>query len=201
MKTRLAVKTIALLIVLPFASCRGEPGKQENAGVDTVLIVLGNEPLDDATPTVDTIARVAKAVEFCKKHPATLLLFAGGATVGTNSEARMMADLAVAQGVATNMIRLEERAHSTAENARLTAKLMQEIRPRRIWIVSKSDHLDWAMHVFRREDVFSAAKPLACNVTAADIIAQMKAYLVRHPDNRRVRERLHALENGKRGTD
>ncbi|MBI3985377.1 MAG: YdcF family protein [Lentisphaerae bacterium] len=197
----LATKAIAFLLVLPFEVCRGEPAAYETGRFDTVLIVLGNEPLDDSTPTVDMVARVTKAVEFQKQHLAALLVFTGGPTAGTNSEARMMANLAIAQGVATNAIRLEEKARSTQENARLTAALIGGIRPRRILIVSKGDHLEWAMPIFRKEAVFKSADPLACNVAAADSIAQMKAYLALHPDNLRVQKRLQKLESGRKGTD
>ena len=65
--------------------------------VEAVLIVLGNEPLDDSTPTVDMIARVNKAVEYLEEHPTSILLFSGGPTAGTNTEARMMAGLAMSQ--------------------------------------------------------------------------------------------------------
>src|SRR5712671_686953 len=83
--------------------------------VDTVLVVLGNQPLDDHTPTVDMIARVNKAVEFHKANLGTVLVFTGGPTAGVVSEARMMADLAIASGVSSNAVRLEENARSTSE--------------------------------------------------------------------------------------
>jgi len=40
------------------------PELARTVSFDTILIVLGNEPLDDLTPTVDMIARVKKTVEF-----------------------------------------------------------------------------------------------------------------------------------------
>lgn len=201
MNKSLITKAIALCLVLFLAGCGDEPNGQEPAVYDTVLVVLGNEPLDGSTPTIDTVARVTRAVEYQKEHPATLLVFTGGPTVGTNSEARMMADVAIAQGVSTNAIRLEEKARSTQENARFTAKLIRRIRANRILIVSKKDHLEWAMPIFREEAVFGKAEPLACVVSVADSIAQMKAYLIQRPDNQRVRTRMHALMNGQRGTD
>ncbi len=197
----LIFKTVALFLTLTLAGCGDEPAFREGAHFDNALVVLGNEPLDDLTPTVDTVARVSKAVEFYKQHPSTLLIFTGGPTAGSNTEARMMADLAIAQGVAINTVCLEEKARSTQQNARLTAGLIRKIAPQRILIVSKSDHLDWAMPLFRREEIFRTAETLACPVALADSILQMKAYLANHPDNQRVRERLQALENGLKGTD
>jgi uncharacterized SAM-binding protein YcdF (DUF218 family) len=197
----LAVKAVALALVLALAGCRGEPAAPVATGVETVLVVLGNEPLDDSTPTVDTIARVEKAVQYLNRYPESVLIFTGGPTAGTNTEARMMVDLALNLGVATNAIILEEAARSTRENALFTAKLVRRLSPQRILIVSKGDHLEWALPIFRKEEAFKAAESLACEVSAADSIAQMEAYMGQHPDNRRVRERLQALKSGRKGTD
>ncbi len=177
-----------------------ESGETISSGFDTVLVVLGNEPLDDATPTVDTVARVTKAVEFQKEHPASLLVFTGGPTAGNTSEARMMADLAIAQGVPEKSIRLEEKARSTSQNASLTARLIRQVNPRRVLIVSKADHLEWAMPRFKRFPEFRKAEPLASTVDRADSIAQMEAYLKEH-DSARVRSRLGNLEKGVKGVD
>ncbi len=201
MKANTIVGALAVFLVLPLSGC-GRPDDPEpvKSPFDTVLIVLGNEPLDDQTPTVDTIARVAKAVAFQEENPATLLVFTGGPTAGTRSEARMMADLAVARGVSMDSIRLEEKARSTGQNARLTAELIRQIHPRRIFIVSKSDHLEWATPIFKRVAEFKSAEPLACRVDRADSIAQMEAYLKTH-DSARVRRRLQQLKKGVKGVD
>ena len=168
---------------------------------NTVLIVLGNEPLDDSTPTVDTVARVKKAVAYQKEHPGTLLLFTGGPTAGQTSEARMMANLAIAQGVASNAMMLEERARSTQENAELTAETIAALAPVRVMLVSKPDHLVWAVRVFQKHDVFKSADLLPSEIPKKEIIALMQDYLKAHPDNKRVRKRLLALLKDERGTD
>lgn len=194
------IRLLALLSLLAVSSCSAGETPQRSARVEAVLVVLGNEPLDDNTPTVDMVIRVKKAVAFAKEHPGTLLLFTGGPTAGTTTEARMMADLAIAQGVFTNSIRLEEKARSTQENARLAARMVTQLAPRRVLIVSKDDHLDWAMPIFRKVDPCRAAEPLPCQVSRAESIAQMEEYL-KTRDNARVRERLGQLRNGIRGTD
>jgi hypothetical protein len=60
-----------------------------------VLIVLGNEPLDDVTPTVDTVSRVRKAVEVHKEHPGSIIILSGGPTAGKTTEARYEDGIAV----------------------------------------------------------------------------------------------------------
>lgn len=194
------IRFLGLLPLLALTSCSAGEPQQRAEGVGAVLVVLGNEPLDDNTPTVDMLARVNKAVAFAREHPGSLLLFTGGPTAGKTTEARMMADIAIAQGVSTNAIRLEEKARSTQENALLAARMVTALAPRRVLIVSKQDHLDWAMPIFRKVDVFVAAEPLACTVNRADSIAQMEEYLKKR-ENSRVRERLEQLRSGIKGTD
>ena len=167
-----------------------------------LLIVLGNEPLDDQTPTVDMIARVMLAVKYQQQHPGTSMIFTGGATVGQVSEAAMMWHLAQSQGVAESSVRLEERADSTRQNAEFTAAMVQSLvpAPQSIYIVSKADHLTWALPLFRACPVFKAAQPLACTVDRQASMAQMQEYL-RHHDNPRVRERLQKLQAEIKGVD
>ena len=191
---------LILLLLLPVGGCSVGDAPQTAPKVEAVLVVLGNEPLDDNTPTVDMTARVNKAVAFAKEYPGSVLLFTGGPTAGRMTEARMMADLAIAQGVSTNSIRLEGKARSTQENARLTAKIVTELAPRRVIVVSKEDHLEWAMPIFRKVEAFKTAEALSCQVSRAESIAQMEEYL-KTRDNARVRERLGQLRNEVKGTD
>jgi hypothetical protein len=179
---------------------RAAHSNDELRSFDTVLIVLGDEPLDDATPTADMVARVERAVAFQKGHAAALLVFTGGPTAGTSTEARMMANLAIARGVPADAIRLEEHARSTGENARFTAELVRHVDPKRILIVSKDDHLQWAIPIFTKVDAFRAAQPLPCHVDRAECIGQMEEYLSEH-DSPRVQRRLQNLREGIRGTD
>jgi len=179
---------------------RGLPEPAGTEQWDTVLVVLGNEPLDESTPTVDMIARVKKAAAYQREQPKSLLVFTGGTTVGSMSEARMMADIALAEGVPVDSVRLEEKARTTEQNAQLTAKIVRDANARRILIVSKRAHLEWAMPLFKELEVFSTAEPLACEVGPADSIAQMEQYLKDH-DSPRVRERLQKLRIGAKGTD
>lgn len=177
--------------------------------VSSVLIVLGNEPLDDQTPTVDTKNRVQKAVEYYFAHPeSTLLIFTGGPTAGKKTEALMMSEYAQSLGVPVAAIRLEEKARSTKQNAVLSAKLLlkENIRPRTVFVVSKADHLTWAMGLFKAKDVpqvlFATAQALPCVVDRADVMRQMEVYIETHPDHSsRVQMRLEMLKKGVQGID
>ena len=167
---------------------------------ETVLVVLGNEPLDESTPTVDMIARVKRAMEFQKGHPGSLLVLTGGKTAGQVSEARMMANIALGFGAPVDSVQLEENARTTDENAKFSADIVKRAQPKQVFIVSKSDHLAWALPIFQKLEVFKTAKPLSCEVPRAESIAQMREYLAHH-DNARVRQRLHRLTDQQEGTN
>ncbi len=137
-----------------------------STGLDAVLVVLGGGPMDvstgTVTPTIDMEARVKKAVAFQKEHTDTILLFTGGPTAGNTTVARMMADLAIAEGVSTDSIRLEDEARSLRLTALRSAEILRILAPHRVLIVGNDEHLDTAMPVFRRVDAFRAAEPLIC---------------------------------------
>jgi len=176
-----------------------------------LLVVLGNMPLDEKTPTLDTMTRVRTAVEYYNKSEAWML-FSGGPTAGgTVSEAATMAAFAKGLGVKEEDIILEERARTTEENAIFTASLLLErgLKPqalREVFIVSKFDHLEWAMPLFKQSKkvpgaFFENAKPLGCNVDRLESIQQMETFLKEHPDSKMVALRLKNLRNGIRGID
>jgi hypothetical protein len=148
------------------------------------------------------IARVKLAVSFQQQHPGTRMIFTGGRTAGAVSEAALMWQIARSLGVAETSVRLEEQAESTRQNAAFTAPMVQSFGPlpRPIYIVSKADHLAWALPLFQAYPVFKDAQPLACKVDRQDSIAQMQEYL-RHHDNPRVQARLQKLQAEIKGVD
>ena len=121
-----------------------------------------------------------------------------------------MANYASSLGVPETSLLLEERARSTIENAQLTSVLLwkKKIFPKKVLIVSKYDHLDWAMPIFKSHkgpsDVFKHALPLGCSVTREQSMQQMQEYISSHPDEpntKRVQWRLANLQKGVKGID
>ena len=125
----------------------------------------------------------------------------------------MMSEIALSMGVSRDVIRLEEKARSTDENAIFCAALLsaEGVKPSQIYIVSKADHLKWAMSRFIHNKKLGSdniytniSKPMASDaVTADEIMAQMQAYIDSHSEKEafRVRWRLKNLKNGIRGVN
>ena len=177
--------------------------------IENILIVLGNEPLDDNTPTIDTMKRVDAAATFFNRQlnkDRTIIVFTGGPTAGKKTEAGVMADYAMKKyNVPQESIILEEKARSTQENAVLVAKIFEKKNIKldkiKVFIVSKSDHLDWAIPLFKKSHaIYKDAKRLSSFIERSDSIIQMKEYLQTH-DNQRVKWRMQNLIKGIQGID
>ncbi len=164
------------------------------------IVVPGNEPLDDSTPTIDMARRVLRAVDYMRKKPVSVLVLSGGATSGAVSEAKMMGLIALSRGVPPDRMVLEERARSTKENAVYAGRILKQRGIATAIIVSKKEHLDWAMPIFRKYEPFKNARSLESPVSREQIIAQMRDYLEHH-DSKRVRQRLDQLLKGVKGID
>ena len=190
------------LTVLALAGTFGCTVRPSPTQPHALLVVLGNEPLDDQTPTVDMIARVKLAVSFQHQHPGTLMIFTGGRTAGQVTEAALMWQIARSLGVPEASVQLEDQAESTRQNAEFTAPMVGKLvpLPNPIYIVSKADHLTWALPLFRAWPILKSAEPLACTVNRQDSIAQMQEYLRNH-DNPRVQSRLQKLQAEIKGVD
>jgi len=167
---------------------------------ENIIVVLGNMPLDEATPTIDTVYRVFKAIEVYNDHPNSLIIMTGGRTVGPISEAEMMGLIAWSRGVDSKKIYLEEEARTTQENAKFTAKKVGETSIDNIFIVSKKDHLPWALPYFKEFPVFKNVRGIDCGITTELIINHMEKYLELN-DNVMVKKRLLNLKNGIKGID
>lgn len=120
----------------------------------TTIVVLGSgfeyaprSPADYGALHLATLDRVFAGVDLWHRIPDAHLVFAGGAGWRIK-EAVPMANLAIALGVPPDRIRIEERSHTTWQNARNVAALSPPV-PRRIWLVTSAIHLPRALGAFR----------------------------------------------------
>ena len=84
-----------------------------------------------------------------KTDLADYLLLTGGAGKHPQTEARVMRDLAINEGVSPETIILDERATSTFENAIHCARLMRDKNLTTAIVVSDSYHLPRSVMTFR----------------------------------------------------
>jgi uncharacterized SAM-binding protein YcdF (DUF218 family) len=164
--------------------------------IKIVIIVLGDRPLDETTPTVDMVYRVLKGVKLARKFPNAILIMSGGQTAGPISEARMMGLIAWSRGVDPSRIILEDKSQTTTQNATDTANMIGSRNIQQVFIVTEKSRVAGAIKIFQKFDqVFKNIQGVACDVTSDLTIEQMRQYLMTH-ENRIVEGRLHYAERG-----
>jgi len=189
----------------------GEPSEAGAQGrEDKVAIVLGNMPLDATTITMDSLARVRQAVAYVlgvsassvsigDRDPVEVksgwpsVVFSGGRTASYISEALQMALVAVSMGLPLASVALEEHSLSTEQNALFVAQILKERLDQglvkegslSVSVVSKQDHLSWALPIFQRVgreqglECLLNAVALPAPVRPDVVITQMEKFLSR----------------------
>lgn len=126
-----------------------------------VLIVLGADQLGDGTLGVSSYWRTLYAVRAWRAGLCRRIVFSGG-RLGyptSRSLAAEMSQFAIGLGVPATVITLEERSHSTRENALFTAELIRSWPGTRVLLTSDA-HMRRSRLAFERAGVHVQASPV-----------------------------------------
>jgi uncharacterized SAM-binding protein YcdF (DUF218 family) len=128
-----------------------------------VAIILGAALREDGAPRPALIRRVAHGVALYHQGLVSRLLMSGGQVGGPLPEAWVMRDLALRQGVPADDLLIEDASRDTAENARLSLRLLAGRQERgRLLVITDAYHMRRALWIFRRcgaQVVGSAPEP------------------------------------------
>jgi len=124
-----------------------------------IAVVLGARVLPGGVPSGALRARVERAVGLYRDGHVDRLLFSGGVGDHPPSEASLMCSLATSMGVPQSACILEENSHSTYENARFSAPILERLGVRRVLLVSDPYHLFRARQNFRRQGIDAVTVP------------------------------------------
>lgn len=105
------------------------------------LIVLGNPALPDGTPSPEQRERTLEAVREYESGAATHLIFTGGAAHNRFVEADLMKTLAVAHGVPSNDITVEDQAQNTVQNIYYSNQIMDAHHWTSAEVISSPSHI------------------------------------------------------------
>ena len=97
---------------------------------DVIVVISGG----------DTTERTAEGIELLKEGYAPYILFSGAARTGKVSNAEMMRNYAIKQGIAKDKIFIEEESTSTYENALFSKKILEENNFKEIILVTSPYH-------------------------------------------------------------
>ncbi len=131
---------VLLLAVLAFSvdrRARMEPSSEKAQAI----VVLGARVLPNGHAAPALQRRAERAAELYRAGRAPLLFFSGGSAGTQPSEASIARDIAVSLGVPAEVCVLEDKSHSTAENAALTVPLLKERGITDVLLVSDGYHL------------------------------------------------------------
>jgi uncharacterized SAM-binding protein YcdF (DUF218 family) len=123
------------------------------------IVVLGAKVLADGTASEALEARVAHAVALHRAGHGARLVFSGAGD-GAVTEAAVAQQLALEAGVAREACALEDASHSTFDNARRTAKVLEALGLRTVWLVTDDFHVLRAVSHFRRLRIDVEAAPV-----------------------------------------
>ncbi len=113
-------------------------------------IVLGAMVRPDGSPSPALARRVLHAVGLAHAGRVGHLLMTGGPVSHPLPEAWAMRDLAVAAGMPSERVSIEDRARNTIDNALLSAAIVRARGWRRLAVVTDAYHLPRATYIFRR---------------------------------------------------
>jgi uncharacterized SAM-binding protein YcdF (DUF218 family) len=124
------------------------------AGHDTgrkadCLVILGAHVNPGGVPSLTLAERTDHAARLWKQGRAPYILCSGGLGDHALSEAQVMRRRLRKCGVPASAIVMEDRSHSTAENARYSARLMRRRGWRRALLVTDTWHEFRALRLFR----------------------------------------------------
>jgi uncharacterized SAM-binding protein YcdF (DUF218 family) len=106
-------------------------------------VVLGLA-LENGKPTDDLVSRLDTAEKYLRRNPdATLILTGGNPDESGRTEAAVMRDLLTERGIREDRMILEDRAKTTKDNFRNTARLISPDEP--IVLISSNYHMDRAV--------------------------------------------------------
>jgi len=115
-----------------------------------LIAVLGAAVRPDGSPSAALRRRVEGAVAAYGEGAAPRLLMCGGAVGHATPEAAVMRDLALARGVATDAVEIEDRSRNTFENAFNARAIMAARGWNRVLVVTDTFHLPRALYIFRK---------------------------------------------------
>ena len=151
---RIILKVIAGIIallglsLLGFTCFVGIRGFVSGSAETKNALVLGMA-LENGKPNQDLLNRVKRAEEYLSEHPDSMLICTGGNKTETSpSEAEVMKDLLMQDGVAEDKIILEDQASMTLANFRNTAKMIDPNAP--VTVITNSYHMHRSLYFAKK---------------------------------------------------
>lgn len=113
--------------------------------IPEAIIVFGQTPKPDGTPSAGLLSRLERALELAESFPEAAIIVSGGDVKTEFTEASVMKDWLVRQGLKEDRILLDEKARDTYGNAIGSLSLCEDIGVHKAVIVATNLHLPRAV--------------------------------------------------------
>jgi uncharacterized SAM-binding protein YcdF (DUF218 family) len=127
-------------------------------------LVLGYALAPDGTAQPQLIGRIQHAIGLYKRGVVHHLVLSGGVEQAGHTEAGVMRELALAAGVPSDALVLDELARSTIENFACARPLLDRLGGERVLVVTEPWHMTRAMLLARRHGISAVPSPAASEV-------------------------------------
>ena len=118
-----------------------------------VIIVLGNAPSEDCTPSDIMKQRVLKGVEIFNEGMSNRILFSGGNSVGECIESEIMSSIAVSCGIPDSCIIQENASKNTYQNVYYSVKIMEDLGMKSAIVITSNFHGKRVNSIFSNYDI------------------------------------------------
>lgn len=145
---------------------------------DHLFILLGYALDDEGQMQETLINRLEHALKLLEKNPTSKIIVTGGVPKKNNTEAKLMAEWLIQQGIEENRIIQEDLATDTVENALFSMELAKELDfSNQLTVISS------ASHVRRGKVLFEIADRIVNGDLTGEDGAKYEIDIIGEPDN------------------
>lgn len=177
--TRLAaVALVGAVAVAAYATFRiWDQGEHDERRAADAIVVLGAAEYD-GRPSPVFRARLDHAVSLYRAGLAPVLVVTGGKAAGDRTtEAAVAREFAIAEGVPSGSILVEDRGRTTLESLRTVGQMLRDRGARDVVFVSDRTHMLRVLRMARDQGLTSFGSPTTTSPTDADVISRADATL------------------------
>jgi uncharacterized SAM-binding protein YcdF (DUF218 family) len=161
----LAASSLVLALLVPTAIVYlAIDGSQDHTEPAEAALVLGYALAPDGTAQPQLIGRMEHAIDLYKRGTVHHLVLSGGVEKAGHTEAGVMRELALAAGIPSDALVLDEAARSTIENFACGRPLLDRLGAGRVVVVTEPWHMTRAMLLARRQGIAAVASPASSEV-------------------------------------
>lgn len=123
-------------------------------GSKHAIVILGYALADDGTMREPLIERLKVGLAVANKNPNSKIIVTGGVPKKDNTEAKLMKEWLMSNGIAEGRILTEDKSTDTVENALFTTAILETEGLKDVTLVTSASHMRRAITIFTEASDF-----------------------------------------------